>query len=200
MKTLILLLIAAAACARYARSADFDANGLSDVFESVYFSGPADPNSDPDGDGLTNAEEAAWGTNPTDAESVITGPSAILEGADIQLNWPAVVGKWFRLQASADLQTWTTVTEGSVSTWREPTTSTVRFWRLQVLTESRDVDANGLDDWEEALWHARFGQPPAKTDIDGDGLTDAEELAGGHSPTRKDHPAVGLIVFTPLEQ
>ena len=59
---------------------------------------------------------------------------------------------------------------------------------------------NGLADWEEAPWQQTSGQSANLTDIDGDGLLDIQEFQQGHDPWKKDHPAVGLIVFTPLEK
>lgn len=45
--------------------ADLDGNGLPDSWETHYFSGVGvDPHSDPDGDGLTNAQEWALGNDP----------------------------------------------------------------------------------------------------------------------------------------
>jgi alpha-tubulin suppressor-like RCC1 family protein len=50
---------------------DQDANGLDDRWEVQYFGNiGVDPNADPDGDGLTNAEEAYLGTDPTRTQPV----------------------------------------------------------------------------------------------------------------------------------
>jgi hypothetical protein len=115
------------------------------------------------------------------------------------LAWPAAEGKWYRLQACEDLQTWETVAEGHLAAHREPLDAgDLKFWRVQVFGNTPDSDGNGLDDWEEALWKSRYGQVPGKTDLDGDGLPDAQEFTGGRNPEKQDHPAVGLVVFTPL--
>ncbi|MBE7503052.1 MAG: hypothetical protein HS113_22770 [Verrucomicrobiales bacterium] len=180
---------------------DADGNGLSDLFEFIHFGGPADPGADPDGDGFTTAEEAVWGTDPTDPSSFPAGAGAHVAGSDLVLSWPAVAGKWYRLQVSADLQTWDAVAEGCIASHREPLTADGRrFWRVQVFALTPDSDGNGFDDWEEALWKSRFGNVPGESDLDGDGLSDAEEFTGGHNLEKKDHPAVGLVVFTPLEK
>lgn len=54
--------------------ADFDGDGLSDLYEQAHSSvlkwwDPTDAGQDPDGDGLTNRDEAAWGTDPTNADT-----------------------------------------------------------------------------------------------------------------------------------
>ena len=52
---------------------DSDGNGLSDAWEQQYFGHMGvDPNADADGDGQTNAQEYASGTNPADYYNGIT--------------------------------------------------------------------------------------------------------------------------------
>jgi hypothetical protein len=49
---------------------DVDGNGISDPWEYKYFGRiGTDPNADPDGDGLTNAQEYAAGTDPTNPDT-----------------------------------------------------------------------------------------------------------------------------------
>jgi hypothetical protein len=52
---------------------DADGDGLPDAWEEAYFGGQggSDPNADPDGDGMTNAQEYRAGTNPTNALSYL---------------------------------------------------------------------------------------------------------------------------------
>jgi hypothetical protein len=184
---------------------DSDSNGLSDVYEFLYFNGPADPNADPDGDGYTNFEEMVWGTSPTDANSRPTGVTPSLSGYDLFLSWPFASGKWYRLRASQDLHTWQTAKEGSFGSDLEVGVATNKvvthkFWQVEVELESPDTNGNGLDDWEEALYQRILGVPPSTRDSDGDGLDDLQEFLQGRNPAKKDHPAVGLVVFTPLEK
>lgn len=200
MKTFFAAAIVFLAVPVIAMAFDADSNGLSDLFEFIYFHGSTDPASDPDGDGNTTLEEMIWGTDPTQAASKVTGATAYVDGADLVLSWPAAGGKWYRLQACADLHTWQTVAEGHIATHREPLDDgDLKFWRVQVFGTTPDSDGNGFDDWEEALWKSKYGDVPGKTDLDGDGLPDAAEFTSGHNPEKKDHPAVGLVVFTPLE-
>jgi hypothetical protein len=53
--------------------ADFDGDGLADVYEEQYgelaWWNPDDAGADPDSDGLTSRSEADWGTDPGDADS-----------------------------------------------------------------------------------------------------------------------------------
>ena len=48
---------------------DRNNNGLNDIWELAYGAGALLPNGDADGDGFTNAQESAAGTNPFDANS-----------------------------------------------------------------------------------------------------------------------------------
>ncbi len=48
-------------------------------------------------------------------------------------------------------------------------------------TKDRDSDADGLPDWQEAL----YGSDIQKTDTDGDGVLDGDEVRTGHDPTKR---------------
>lgn len=203
-KTVLILSLSFLSCVSHGM-VDLDHNGLSDVYELVYFGGPADPDADPDGDGFNNFVELVWGTNPTNASSRVTGLKATVSGQTVHFSWAAAPGKWYRLQSSDDLLNWHTVQEGSFSSRTEPmgapgSGSAVKFWRIEVLLDSPESNGTGLDTWEEALYLQAFGVLPANRDSDGDGLSNLEELLRGHNPAKKDNPAVGLIVFTPLEK
>lgn len=201
MKTNLLLVSALLLPPITLAAFDADRSGLSDLFEFIYFYGPADPALDPDGDGNPTGDEAIWGTDPTSNASVVRGATVYVDGADLVLAWPTATGKWYRLQVSPDLQNWTAVAEGRIASHREPlAVEGLRFWRLQVFGLTPDADGNGFDDWEEALWKSKYGDVPGKTDLDSDGLPDAAEFTGGRQPEKKDHPAAGLVVFTPLEK
>ena len=72
-----------------AMNADFDGDGLSNLYEVTFGfdpfdgtsnpNGMADPDGDPDGDGLTNAQELAAGTDPNNPD---TDGDGIPDGAD----------------------------------------------------------------------------------------------------------------------
>ena len=180
-------------------------NGLSDVYESIYFSGPVASYADADGDGVSNFDEMLWGTNPTNATSAVTGPASSLTGTDFVLTWPVFTHHTYLLEASADLQIWQTVASGVASSYSErlsvPNAPPHRFYRLRVTLDTTDTNANGLADWEETLYQQATGHPLNPTaDTDADGLPDAQEFPQSHNFLKKDHPAVGLVVFTRLEK
>ena len=200
---LALALVLAVVPAGHA-TVDTDTNGLSDLYEFLYFGGPSDPAGDPDGDGRSTLEEMVWGTDPTRANSVPQGASAQIAGDELLLTWPMAEGKWYRLQTTTDLVAWETAAEGRVGSHQQPLDQdghgpTIRFWRVQAFLLSPDSDGDGIDDWEAAIWKAKYGQEPGRTDLDRDGLPDSQEFLTRHQPLRQDHPAVGLVVFTPLE-
>ena len=74
-----------------------------------------------------------------------------------------------------------------------------QYYRLKA-SGGAPSDPNGSEPWEEALYVQTFGVPPSARDSDGDGQTDLAEFQQGLQPGKKDHPAVGLVVFTPLEK
>ncbi|NCF92450.1 MAG: hypothetical protein GWQ05_16070 [Verrucomicrobiaceae bacterium] len=69
------------------------------------------PVGDSDNDGASDADEAIAGTDPndpTDSFRII----ATLRGADgVELSWPAVDGKVYDVEYSADLITWAVISE-----------------------------------------------------------------------------------------
>lgn len=204
MKTLVSVVILYAIALAICR-ADLILTGLSDVYESIYFSGSAAPYADADGDGVSNFDEMLWGTNPTNAASAVNAPASSFTGTDFILTWPVVTHRSYQLEASADLQTWQTVASGTASTYTEHLAALNapprRFYRLRVTLDTNDVNANGLADWEETLYQQTTGHPLNLTaDTDADGLPDAQEFPQARNFLKKDHPAVGLVVFTPLEK
>lgn len=204
MKQALLIASACAFACTPCAAIDLNYNGLSDAYESIYFDGPTDPYADSDGDGVSNYEEMVWGTSPTDAVSKVTAPVLVLTGTDLALTWYAAPYRMYELQATTNLLTWQTLTNGAVGHYLANLADTAPasrcFYRLLVTLNSQDSNGDGIADWEEALWQSTFGQLPAHTDIDGDGLPDSEELLQGRTPRKKDHPAVGLVLFTPLER
>lgn len=186
-------------------AADVNYSGLSDIYESIYFNGPADPFADADGDGVSNFDEMLWGTNPTNAASAVAAPASSLTGTDFILTWPVVTHRTYQLEASADLQIWQIVASGAASSYTERLAALNalphRFYRLHVTLDPTDTNANGLADWEETLYQQTTGHPLNSTaDTDADGLPDAQEFPQARNFLKKDHPAVALVVFTPLEK
>jgi len=153
---------------------DTNSNGLSDLWERAYNGGelfptidfPDRPGDDPDGDGWTNEQEAAAGTDPFDPNppdgilrpDIIHIPDTISTPEAITITWPTIVGKQYTLMVSPDLVEWLPVEAetltGSGNQVEYGITlpgSDKLFWRVKV--EDVDSDGDGLTDAEEALLH-----------------------------------------------
>jgi hypothetical protein len=84
---------------------DADGDGLPDSWEQQYFGGPAaNPNDDPDHDGMSNLAEYKAGTNPTDPNSRFAFIRVERHAASgLVVQWASVQGESYQLQRSADL-------------------------------------------------------------------------------------------------
>jgi hypothetical protein len=95
-----------------ARVVDSDGDRLPDDWELQYFANLASgPNDDPDGDGIDNFSEFAFGTNPTNASSFFSvQPSVTFKDSSAFLTMsfrqPAGSILDYVIQASPDLQAW----------------------------------------------------------------------------------------------
>lgn len=85
---------------------DDNANGVSDVWEAAHgVAGGLD--GDSDGDGFTDRQEAAAGTDPHDASSFPRMAGVARDAADqVVARWPTVAGIRYRTLVSADLIEW----------------------------------------------------------------------------------------------
>jgi len=82
---------------------DTDNDGLPDSWEIQYFgSTAANPNADPDGDGLKNWQEYIADTNPTNTASHLTLSVSLLSGG-VKLDWLAGSNSWKFLQSTMSL-------------------------------------------------------------------------------------------------
>jgi hypothetical protein len=74
-------------------------------------SGDAADGADPDGDGWSNANEFAAGTDPNDRASLLKISSLETEAQDVVIGFPTVAGKSYRVEKSATLSngSWQTV-------------------------------------------------------------------------------------------
>ncbi len=81
---------------------DSDGDGIPDSWELAYFGALGTPdgqaNSDPDGDGLTNAGEFEAGTNPLDGASGARLTRVERHGAQMRIYFPTVAGRRYSLE------------------------------------------------------------------------------------------------------
>jgi hypothetical protein len=86
--------------------ADTDSDGLPDGWEVAHELDPLSADGmngadgDADGDGMTHREEWLAGTNPQDADSVLTLRVTLESTNRIELSWPAVVGRRYTVEAT----------------------------------------------------------------------------------------------------
>lgn len=84
--------------------ADTDGDGLADAWEQQYFGGlTANPDEDPDGDGMTNLREYLAGTNPVDAQSRFEVVEINPLPAGIQIRWSSQPNRSYRVRRSGTL-------------------------------------------------------------------------------------------------
>jgi len=98
---------------RSALTEDEDNDGLPDAWENLYFGNTWSQHGsyDPDLDGLTNAQELALGSNPMDANTRGYISSIVVSaGGVLHLEIIGEVGRRYRVQASSDLEVWSTIT------------------------------------------------------------------------------------------
>ena len=146
----VAVLMASAAAAA---GLDQNSNGLNDIWEQVYGVGVLAPGGDADGDGFTNAQESAAGTNPYDANSHPWFGFAWPAPGGVRFDWASIPGKsyWLISRSNAASGAWATnatlIPEGYAATTNSPTTNGTQFFRL--VTGDADSDGDGLTDAEE---------------------------------------------------
>ena len=163
---------------------DTNGNGLSDIWERQHnngelFTSAFDPQNDSDGDGWTNQQEAAAGTNPFQAvpphgyirpEMIhlpakygppnAEGQMELLTPAAVTVRWPTVAGKQYTLEHSGLLldNSWQQMGTPSLSsggemeyniTLTQPDGSTPDKLFWRVKVDDVDSDADGLSNAEE---------------------------------------------------
>jgi fibronectin type 3 domain-containing protein len=72
-------------------------------FNTIESNGIADDSADPDGDGWSNANEFAAGTDPNSAASLLGITGLVLAEQDVTIQFPTVAGRNYRVEKSATL-------------------------------------------------------------------------------------------------
>jgi len=135
---------------------DFNGNGLGDVWEEKYAVSDLDLTGDADGDGESNADEEAAGTNPYLATSRFNVERLERSGNATILHWASEPGKAYRPLSSLELgpDGWEplgefiTATGSTMSFTHEAAdTEAARFFQIEVTDVDRDED--GVPDWDE---------------------------------------------------
>ncbi len=149
--------------------ADIDASINQNVWKMLYnvsdaqISDPAWLAADDDGDGATNAEELAAGTNPFSATSRLTVNSTVANpDGSTSLAFPTSAGKSYVLQVSRNLSNasgWVSPNpavqiagDGTTKTLTAPATvpgTAQTFYR--VVVQDVDTDGDGISDWAEKV-------------------------------------------------
>ncbi len=96
---------------------DKDLDGLNDQWEEKYFGSTKDAfySDDPDQDGVNNSGEAAMGSDPTDARSLLR--LAIVEGRDTYvLEWSSAEGRAYTIETAKTLNRFETLKSGIQAT------------------------------------------------------------------------------------
>lgn len=134
---------------------DLDGNGASELWEGQY-PGIAVDETDSDGDGISNLDEAICGTDPFDAESVLRLEAPVIRDGDglVELTWSGMPGKIYTVQIwNGD--SWEPVAELTPSTMEGirliqiPLPGEAAMYRLTV--RDNDDDKDGVSAWEESL-------------------------------------------------
>ena len=133
---------------------DFNQNGLPDAWEARFQAAGLSQSADSDGDGANNAREAAWGTDPFDANSRM-GFSMQRNGNDAVLAWTRSPWKRQRIYRSTNLSSWQSLSLPFTPNGGNDTARVVNQFTaapsayFSVETKDKDSDGDGVSDWDE---------------------------------------------------
>lgn len=156
---------------------DMNGNGQSDVWEMIFNAPGMSASGDADGDGFTNADESAAGTDPKDAGS---HPQADIhfQGGLPEISWQGERGKMYVLMSSDILTTFAptgnvAAGNGGEMTFQLPPPDAHGFFRMAI--SDMDGDGDGVNDWEEYA----IGFDSARSHTDRYTPTDAARVVCG---------------------
>jgi len=176
----VLLAVGCALPGSPVRAIDANGNGLDDIWELIYGASGLAAGADTDGDGWTNAQESAAGTNPFDPNSRPGLSIAPWSAVQFSLGYTRIAGKRYRIESKTDLglaawtPEYTEVAPGVDAVaylFNKP--AATKFWRLVV--DDVDTDGDGLMDAEER-W---LGFDPTTNRTDRNDTTDLARVTAG---------------------
>jgi len=87
---------------------DLDNDGMSDVWQRVHNIASGDGQSDIDGDGRSNAEEAEASTNPRDPSDYFRAFNFSFNPTsdEVSLTWKSIEDRYYEIEQSSDLLSW----------------------------------------------------------------------------------------------
>ncbi len=147
----------------------------------AYFTYTSQPSStaDSDGDGLSDADEASWGTNANDPD---TDDDGVMDGPEVDLG---------RSPTTAQSSSYDTDGDGLTDI------EELNTYHTNAGLAEPDIDYDGLSNSDEKY----YGIDPSDPDTDGDALNDGDEVSTyATNPNDSDHDNDGLTdgdeVFT----
>jgi hypothetical protein len=121
-------------------SADIDADGLGDDWESEFFGSLSAPNGGPDddydGDGMTNLQEFLSGTNPADTANAVHITAVSVQAGTVYVQFHAVNGGRYQLFSATTVNgMWTplgtpVIGQGHFMTVQDPIALFSRYYRV----------------------------------------------------------------------
>ena len=134
---------------------DLNGNGMSDIWEWSYNVYGINPNTDPDGDGFLNWQEAIAGTDPLNSNSYPQIPVFFSTPTNFTVTFPAALGKVYTLEgitnwynANWGVQTNAEALSGTNLTFIVPVGPMMTFYCIGISDTNSDGSGR-MNDWEK---------------------------------------------------